>query len=554
MRTLAELCVRRPVFATMLVASLMVVGAYSFFGLGVDLLPNVDVPTIAVTVTNPGASPEQIETEITRRVEGAVNTISGLDELRSTSTEGQSMVIVTFLLEKDGDVAAQDVRDKVGLIASTLPETAEAPVIQKFDPGAIPILQISISGQRPLREITQIADEQIKQRLESVSGVGQVQLLGGADREIQVRLDPEKMRAFDLTVTEVATALRQQNVELPSGRISQGANELTVRTVGKVTDARTFDTLAIATRGAYVVRLRDIAEVADTQRELRSASFLNGTAAVTLVVQKQSGRNTVTVAKEVKDRLAELVSTLPPDIRTQINNDQSVFIQAALSAIEEHLVLGSILASVVIFFFLANIRTTLIAAIAIPTSLVSTFALISAMGYTLNQITMLALTLMVGVVIDDAIIVLENIYRYVEEKGMTPFQAAIEGTAGDRPGGDGDDALVAGGVRAGGVHGRHRRPLHGVVRPHRCVRGRGLALCVLHADSDAQRPLHQSRPSRTGPDPSLERLMVLQPYRWRVHDHAAVVDGAPPGDRLGLRARCCQHRAAVSDGREEFRA
>ena len=428
MRALAEICVRRPVFATMLIVSLTIVGLYSFVGLGVDLMPNVDLPTVSVTVTNPGASPEQIESEITKELEGAVNTISGIDQLRSSSVEGLSQVNITFLLEKNGDVAAQEVRDRVALIAARLPETAEPPVIQKFDPGAMPILQVAVSGNLPLRDLTKIADEQIKERLESVSGVGQVQLVGGADREIQIVLNPDAMRSFNVTLTEVAGALRQQNVELPAGRIPQGSQELTVRTMGKITEPQDFKAVPIADRAGYVVRLQDIAEVVDGQEELRSASFLNGKSAVTLVVQKQSGQNSVTVADEVKARLARLTASLPPGVSASVNNDQSLFIRAAISSLEEHLVLGSILASIVVFFFLANLRTTLIAAIAIPTSIVSTFALIAAMGYTLNQLTMLGLTLMVGVVIDDAIIVLENIYRYIEEKGMAPFEAAIEGT------------------------------------------------------------------------------------------------------------------------------
>jgi HAE1 family hydrophobic/amphiphilic exporter-1 len=428
MRALAEVCVRRPVFATMLIVSLTVVGLYSFMGLGVDLLPNIDLPTVSVSVTNPGASPEQIESEITKEIEGAVNTISGIDQLRSSSVEGLSQVNITFLLDKNGDVAAQEVRDRVALIAARLPETAEPPVIQKFDPGAMPILQIAVSGSLPLRDLTKIADEQIKERLESVNGVGQVQLVGGAEREIQILLDPDAMRSFNVTLTEVAAALRQQNLELPAGRIPRGAQELTVRTMGKITEPRDFNAIPIAERAGYVVRLKDIAEVVDGQEELRSASFLNGKSAVTLVVQKQSGQNSVTVADLVKERLATLTGTLPAGVSTAINNDQSVFIRAAISSLEEHLVLGSILASIVVFFFLANLRTTLIAAVAIPTSIVSTFALIDAMGYTLNQLTMLGLTLMVGVVIDDAIIVLENIYRYIEEKGMNPFDAAIEGT------------------------------------------------------------------------------------------------------------------------------
>jgi len=428
MHKLAELCVRRPVFATMLVLSLTVIGGFSFIGLGVDLLPNVDVPTIAVSVINPGASPEQIETEITKEIEGAVNTISGIDELRSSSAEGQSRVTLRFVLEKNGDVAAQEVRDKINLVIPQLPETALAPVITKFDPGAQPVLQIVVSSDLPLRDVTEIADEQIKQRLESINGVGQVSIVGGARREIQIRLNPERMSAYGVTVPEVAMALRQQNLELPGGRIERGSQELTIRTMGRLIDARAFDDVAVASRNSYVVRIRDIATLVDGQEELRTAAYLNGKAAVTLVVSKQSGLNTVTVATEVKKRLANIIPTLPAGIRADIVMDQSTFIQAAVDSLEHHLLLGSLLASAVIFFFLANLRTTFISAIAIPVSIVSTFFLMKMMGYTLNQLTMLALTLMVGVVIDDAIIVLENIYRFVEEKGMKPFDAAIEGT------------------------------------------------------------------------------------------------------------------------------
>jgi len=260
MHKLAELCVRRPVFATMLVLSLTVVGAYAFFGLGVDLLPNIDIPTVSVSVANPGSSPEQVETEITKKLEGALNTISGIDELRSTSVEGRSQVTVTFLLEKDGDVAAQEVRDKVNLVIPTLPEAALAPVVQKFDPDAAPVLQLVVSSPRPLQELTQLADKLIKQPLESVSGVGQIQIVGGAARQVQIRLDPDKMLAHSITVTDVAAALRQQNLELPGGRMNQGAQEVTVRTMGKIADAQAFNAIPVANRGSYVVRISDIGE------------------------------------------------------------------------------------------------------------------------------------------------------------------------------------------------------------------------------------------------------------------------------------------------------
>ncbi|MFN7930573.1 MAG: efflux RND transporter permease subunit [Blastocatellia bacterium] len=428
MQKLAEICVRRPVFATMLIVSLTVVGIYSFFSLGVDLFPQIDLPTVIVTTTNPGASPTEIETEISDKIEASINTISGVDELRSTSTEGVSTVIATFVLEKNGDVAAQEVRDKVNLVLRDLPETIEQPVIQKVDPGATPVVRIAVAGPLPLRDVTHIADEQIRKNIESINGVGQVTVVGGAEREIQILVDPERLRAYGLTVNDVANAVRQQNVEVPGGRIEQGATELTVRTLGRIVDPARFSDLVVATRGTYAVKVSDIGRAADTVEEPRTQARLNGQPAVTLVVQKQSGQNTVAVADAVKQRLIELQPTLPAGLRTQIVGDQSIFIKASLHSIETHLIEGGLLAALVVFLFLWNLRSTFIAAIAIPTSIVATFGLMAAMGYTLNQITMLALTLMVGIVIDDAIVVLENIYRFIEEKGMAPFQAAIEGT------------------------------------------------------------------------------------------------------------------------------
>jgi len=428
MHKLAALCVRRPVFATMLILALTVVGGFSYFSLGVDLTPKVDVPTVSILVVNPGATAEEIETDITKRIEDAVNTISGIDDVRSTSVQGLSTVIVSFSLDKNGDVGAQEIRDKVARTLPDLPETAEAPVIQKFDPDATPIMQLVVSGTRALREVTEIADKQIKQRLENVKGVGEIRLVGGLKREIRVWLDPERMRAYGLSITDVANALRQQNLELPAGSVTQGANELTVRTLGRLADPAQFNEIAVATRGPYPVKLRDIGHAEDSAEEATTASRLNGDPSVTLIVSKQSGTNAVATADLVKDRMKELQQTLPKDIHIEVVNDQAIFIKAAIDAIQSHLIEGSLLAAAVIFIFLANIRTTLIAAVAIPVSIISTFTLMAAMNFTLNQISMLALTLMVGIVIDDAIIVLENIYRFIEEKGMSPMLAAVEGT------------------------------------------------------------------------------------------------------------------------------
>ena len=428
MQWLAEICVKRPVFATMLILSLVVVGLFSFVSLGVDLFPKIDFPTITITVLNPGASPEEIETEITEKVEEAVNTISGIDELRSTSVEGISQVFVQFVLEKDVNVAAQEVENRVQTVIPNLPDTAEQPTVQKLDTDAAPVLRISVSAPTSLREVTEVAKNRIKERIESISGVGQITIIGGQERQINVWVDPDKMRSYNVTPVEVSNALRIQNVEFPSGRLDEGQKETSVRTMGKIQKPSEFDNVVVATRGTYQVKIKDIGYTEDGAEEIRSEARLNGKPAVTLIVSKQSGQNTVAVAHEIKDRLKEIEATLPKGFEMRIIGDNSIFIENSLAAIEEHLILGSILASVVVFLFLWSFRSTFIAALAIPTSIISTFALMYAMGYTLNSITMLSLTLMVGIVIDDAIVVLENIFRFIEEKGMDPFQAAIEGT------------------------------------------------------------------------------------------------------------------------------
>ncbi len=428
MQWLAEICVKRPVFATMLILSLVVVGAFSFFSLGVDLFPKIDFPTLTVTVVNPGASPEEIETEITEKVEEAVNTISGIDELRSSSIEGISRVFVQFVLEKDVEVAFNEVQQKVQTIIPNLPVTAEQPTVLKLDTDAAPVLRITVSGQASLRDVTQVAKNDIKEKIESVSGVGQITLIGGQERQINIWVDPDRMRAYNITPVEVNAAVNVQNIEFPSGRLDEGEKETSVRTVGKIERPEDFADIVVANRGGYEVRVRDIGRVEDGAEEIRSEARLNGRPAVTLIVSKQSGQNTVAVAREIKERLVEIEANLPEGYEMRIIGDNSIFIENAVAALEEHLILGSIFASIVVFFFLWNFRTTFIAALAIPTSIISTFALMYAMGYTLNSITMLALTLMVGIVIDDAIVVLENIFRFIEEKGMDPFQAAIEGT------------------------------------------------------------------------------------------------------------------------------
>ena len=428
MQWLASISVKRPVFASVLIIALTVVGAYSFTKLGVDRFPKVDFPTVVVTTRLPGAAPEEVETEITDKIEEAVNTISGIDELRSTSSEGVSMVIVAFLLEKDADVAAQEVRDRVNRVLPLLPRNIDQPTVEKFDPDSTPVLTLALSAKKPIRDITEYADKKLRRQLESVSGVGQVVVIGGRSRQVNVVLDADRLQAYNLTVTDVSRALQTQNAEIPGGRVEQGATAMTLRTRGRVASIAEFGNVVVRERDGHAILLRDVARIEDAMAEAETKANLDGEPTVLLSVRRQSGTNTVQVVDAVKDRLAEVQPTLPPGYDVRVVRDLSEFIRASIASVEEHLVIGSILAAAVVLVFLWNWRSTIIAAVAIPTSIIATFGLIWQQGFTLNSMTMLALTLAVGIVIDDAIVVLENIYRFVEEKGRPPMLAAIEAT------------------------------------------------------------------------------------------------------------------------------
>lgn len=428
MQKLAELCVRRPVFASVLILVLVVVGFVGFTRLGVDRFPEVDFPTVVVTTLSPGSSPEAVETEISDKIEESVNTISGIDELSSTSSEGISTVIVTFNLEKDINVATQEVRDKVNLALPNLPQDIDLPTVQAFDPDSVPIMSIALSSAHPIKELTEFADKTVRRQIESTDGVGEVQILGGRGRQINLWLDAYRLRAYDLTVNDVTRALMAQNVEVPGGRVEAGKTTLTLRTSGRLKSVEAFNNIVLRAPSGGQVLLSDVARVDDGVAEEKTISELNNRATVLLQIRKQSGTNTLAVVDGIKERLKVIEQTLPPGYELRIVRDQSDYIKAAVHTVEEHLILGSVLASIVVLVFLWNWRTTLISALAIPTSIIATFALLYYMGLTINLLTMLALTLAVGIVIDDAIVVLENIYRSIEEKGMQPFQAAIEGT------------------------------------------------------------------------------------------------------------------------------
>ncbi|TXH29872.1 MAG: efflux RND transporter permease subunit [Elusimicrobia bacterium] len=425
---LADVSISRPIFATMMIAALVVLGVFSYGRLGVDLFPNIDLPIVTVTTTLRGASPEEIETSVTKPLEEAVNTISGIDELRSTSFEGLSQVIVTFVLEKDADVGAQEVRDAVGRVLAELPQGTDPPVIQKFDPGAAPVMSIAVSGELPLREITELAKKRVKEPLETIKGVGKISMVGGREREVHAVINPMKLAAYKLSIKQVKDALQQQNIEVPGGRVQQSQKEFVLRTMGRIETPEDFGKVVIAGVNGVPVRLRDVGRVEDAEEEARSLARLDGTTAVSLIVQKQSGTNTVDVISRVKEDLADIAGGLPPGVRVSVVRDQSGFILGSVHTVQEHLVLGALLASAVVLLFMGSFRSTVIAAVAIPTSLVATYILMDAAGFTLNNMTLLGLALAVGVVIDDALVVLENIFRHMEDEGAPAMRAAGEAT------------------------------------------------------------------------------------------------------------------------------
>jgi HAE1 family hydrophobic/amphiphilic exporter-1 len=413
----------------MLILALLVVGIAAYHNLAVDRFPSVDLPTVSVRTSLPGAPPELVEVEITDRVEKAVNTVQGISELRSVTGAGQSNVIVTFDLNRDIDVAAQDVRDRVATITRELANVgADPPVIRKFNNDDQPVLSIALTGPRSQKELGEIADKLVAKQIERSEGVGEVQINGGLQRAMNIWLDADKLAAYEIPVATVRDAVLRQSADIPGGNLTNRTQERAVRLPGRLSSAAAFDEIVIAKRNNQFIRLKDVGRTEDGTREQRSFSLLNGEPTVVLEVRRQSGENTVRTIQAVKAKLATIEGQLPSDVKMEIIRDQSRYIDAALHEINVHLVLGAIFASLVVFTFMRSWRSTLIAAIAIPTSVISTFGVMWWLDFTLNSVTMLALVLMVGVVIDDAIVVLENIFRFAEEKKMRPFDAAREAT------------------------------------------------------------------------------------------------------------------------------
>ncbi|HMJ55185.1 MAG TPA: efflux RND transporter permease subunit [Polyangiaceae bacterium] len=428
MQWLAALCIRQPVLTWVLMLAIVVIGGVGYTSLGVDQFPKIDIPFIMVSTTLNGAAPEVVETAISDKIEAAVNTISGIDELRSTSSDGVSLVLISFALEKDIDVAAQEVRDHLNTALPELPKGVDQPVVTKLDPDAAPILLVTFRANGSVRDVTELADKRVRRLIESINGVGQVSILGGQKRQVNLWLDPPRLAAAGLTAADVQRALAAQNLTVPGGTLDTGPRRISVRVEGRVASVERIGQIVVRELNGHATRVSDVARVEDGETELSSYASEDGKATVVLSIRKQSGQNTVAVVDAVKDKLASVEKTLPAGSTLRVVRDNSQAIRTSLNAVKEHLVLGAVLAAIVVLLFLGDFRSTFIAALAIPISIIGTFALMSAIGFTLNLITLLALALAVGIVIDDAIVVLENITRFVREKRQKPFVAAVLAT------------------------------------------------------------------------------------------------------------------------------
>jgi hydrophobic/amphiphilic exporter-1 (mainly G- bacteria), HAE1 family len=426
---LSGVSIRRPVFTTMVMVGLVVLGLFSYRRLAIDQFPEVDIPVVSVQTVYAGASSETIEREVTRRLEEAFNPVAGVDRITSVSLEGVSQVVVEFDLGVDVDVASQDIRAKIEGIRRDLPEEMETPVVQKFDPAAQPILSLALSSSnQSIDRLTVLASETIRRKLESARGVGEVRIAGGLEREIRVNLLPTRLQALGVTVPDVMSALRQQNMEIPAGRVESGATEQLVRVTGRITDPRQFADVIVATRNGQPVRLRDVARVETGTEEERSVALVDDRRAVSMDILKVSGANTVDVADAVLREVERVQATLPKGTTLSVIRDNSVFIRQSVKDVIHELLIGALLTIIIVMLFLNDWKATAITSLALPVSVVSSFILMDALGFTLNVLTLMGLSLSIGILIDDAIVVIENIVRH-REKGENHFTAAARGTS-----------------------------------------------------------------------------------------------------------------------------
>jgi len=425
---LTNLSLKRPVLATVIILALVALGLLSYFSLSINHWPDLEFPYVAVTIVQPGASPEQMETKVAQKVEEAIGQISGVKHIYTTTQEGVATVMAEFTLETKALSAAQDVRDKLGTIRGELPQDVEEPVISRFDPTSAPIITLAVTGSQSVRELSTLVDDQIKKRLDTIGGVGAVNIKGDEEREIQILLDKEKLAAYGLSPAEIVANLQAENLEVPGGSLSGEGRRITLRTASEVAQVSEFHQLPVARRGDTVFRLADVAEVVDGVKEKESVARYQGRPAIGIEIVKQSGTNTVVVTDAVKHALTEIRSQLPAGVDIELVRDNSVIIRSSVNHVVATLIEGGLLAVLTVFFFLRNWRSTLISALAIPSSIITTFFAMKLLGYSLNIMSLMALSLSVGLLIDDAIVVIENIVRHLQ-LGKSPLAAASEGAA-----------------------------------------------------------------------------------------------------------------------------
>jgi len=424
----ARLAVRRPVLTTMLVAVLVALGAYSYFNLGVDLTPEVDFPVVTVTTVYPGAGPEEVELQVTKPVEDAISTLADLEVLTSYSRENASIVIVEFDYGVDADLAAIDVKDKVDAIRSDLPREVESPTIQKFDINAQSIMDLALAGPQSLEALYDFADQVVSERLSRVTGVASVTITGGLEREVQIRVHPDRLRAYGLTITDLAQLVGAENLNVPSGRVTEASAELAVRVVGEYSSIDEIARLPLFLPNGGRIRLDDVATVEMGFADVREIARYEGQPAVTLAIQKRSDANTVTTAAGVLEAVDELEAQLPAGASLLVASDRSEFIRDAIQDILKNILIGIALTTVVLFLFLHSWRGTVVAAVAMPATIVATFLALDQLGFTINVMTLMALGITVGILVTNTIVVLESIYRHLD-KGADPHTAAEEGTS-----------------------------------------------------------------------------------------------------------------------------
>src|SRR3954463_6274383 len=425
---------KNPVFATMVMLAIVVLGVFSYQRLNVDQFPNIDFPVVVVTAEYPGAAPEIVESEVSKKVEEAVNSIAGINALTSRSFEGQSLVVIEFQLQVDGRKAADDVREKVASVRSTFRTEVKEPRVLRFDPASRPIWSLAVlpdqrAGARPMTavELTNWSDQVLKKRLENVRGVGSVTLVGGAKREINIYLDPIAMEAMGVTADQVVAAVTNENQDLPVGAIRSLAQERVVQIDARMQRPEDFNKIIVARKNGAPVRLEQVARIADGAQELDSLALYNGQRTLLLSVQKAQDENTIQVVDGLLKAIAEIKPQLPPGVRLEPIADASRPIRVAVENVRRTLIEGAVLTVLIVFLFLNSWRSTVITGLTLPIALIGTFWFMAMFGFTVNMITLMALSLCVGLLIDDAIVVRENIVRHVQ-MGKGPFQASLDGT------------------------------------------------------------------------------------------------------------------------------